>query len=103
MPDLAFGRLVQDGDIVCHPWILGELVLGGLSASRTKLLRALDFLPVTTHEETLLFVRHYRPRGIGWVDVNLLLSAIHAGASVLTLDGGLLANATIHGRATSPV
>lgn len=97
-PDPDFARLVADGEIVCHPWIFGELVLGGISDLAARNIAQLDFIPVATHEETMTFIRRYRPRGIGWVDVNLLLSAIQAGADLLTLDTALSENAELHGR-----
>lgn len=101
-PDPDFARLVADGEIVCHPWVFGELTLGGISALATRNISQLDFIPVATHEETLRFIRRYRPQGIGWVDVNLLVSAIQAGVDLLTLDTALSENAALHGRAARP-
>lgn len=102
LPDADFARLLTDGEIVCHPWVFGELVLGGISERTTRLIAQLDFLPVASHEETMTFIRRHRPQGIGWVDVNLLVSAIQSGADLLTLDAALADNAALHGRATRP-
>lgn len=97
VPDLDFARLVGEGEIVCHPWILGELLLGGLRPTIARELRRLEFLPVARHDEVIGFVERHHPQGVGWVDVNLLVSSLGAGARLWTLDGGLRANALKHG------
>ncbi len=48
--------------------------------------------------DVMAFIRRYRPTGIGWVDVNLLVSALDADATILTFDGELRRNAGLHGR-----
>jgi predicted nucleic acid-binding protein len=94
----GFARLMEDGEVVCHPWIFGELILGGITDSAARNIAQLDFIPVASQDEMIAFIRRHRPQGIGWVDVNLLVSAIAAGADVLTLDGALRENAALHGR-----
>jgi hypothetical protein len=96
-PDPAFARLVAEDEIVCHPWVIGELALGGLPRHRLAHLMKLESIPVAPYADTMQFIQRYRPRGIGWVDVNLLVSALAAGVTLLTTDEDLRRNAEIHG------
>ncbi|MDP2304681.1 MAG: hypothetical protein Q8P18_01470 [Pseudomonadota bacterium] len=99
VPDPAFARLVVDGDVVTHPWVVAELLLGGLSPPRLQMILEQPTLSITPYDEVMRFIRRHRPKGIGWVDVNLLVSALDAGASILTTDDGLRENAEQHGAA----
>lgn len=101
-PDADFARLVEDGEIVVHPWIVGEMALGGARPDILQAVMKLDQLPVAPYAEVMAFIRRYRPVGIGWVDVNLLVSALDAGADLLTFDNELHRNAELHGRAARP-
>lgn len=94
----AFARRMNADLIVCHPWIHGELLLGGLSPTIARDLLALDFLPVAPQPDVERFIRHYRPQGIGWVDVNLLVSCLNEGTTLWTHDKHLRASAEVHGR-----
>lgn len=82
--------LLNDGDVVCHPFIIGELSCGNLT-NRSEILSLLDSLPMVDqveHEEVLQFVESndLMGRGLGYVDVHLLASAVLCGASIWTLD-----------------
>jgi predicted nucleic acid-binding protein len=57
------------------------------------LLRALPTTPVARVDEALAFIerRALVGRGIGWVDVQLLASALLAGTRIWTLDRRLAA------------
>jgi hypothetical protein len=57
------------------------------------LLRALPTTPVASVDEALALVerRSLMGRGIGWVDVQLLASALLAGIRIWTLDRRLVA------------
>jgi hypothetical protein len=77
-----------------HPWILGELVLGGLgrrAASITADLRTLPAAPVVPERDVLELIDHHSlaGTGIGWVDAQLLASARLGGADLWTHDAGL--------------
>lgn len=98
-PDPAFARLVAEGDIVCHPWIVAELSLGGVRPRTLAALTDLRSLTLAPYPDVMSFIRRYQPKGIGWVDANLLVSALEAGADILTHDDGLRRNAELHGRA----
>lgn len=99
VPDPLFTDAVRERRIVCHPWILGELLLGGISPIAASRIQTLDFLPVVADETIYTFIRQYRPKGIGWVDVNLLVACIEAGVPLWTKDEDLHANAERYGRA----
>jgi predicted nucleic acid-binding protein len=83
--------LEEDGGVLVHPFVVGELVLGGLSAREEALLARLPAARVAAHEDVLAFVRARRltRRGIGWVDVHLLASALVAECPLWTLDAEL--------------
>lgn len=87
--------LLNDGDVVCHPFIIGELSCGNLT-NRSEILSLLHSLPMVDqveHEEVLQFVEinDLMGRGLGYIDVHLLASAVLFGASIWTLDRKLRA------------
>ena len=82
--------LLQEGRVSTHPFIIGELACGNL-ANRYEilsLLRALPSVQVAEHDEVLLFLekRGFTGRGMGWVDVHLLASAVLSKTPLWTLD-----------------
>jgi hypothetical protein len=89
--------LLEELEVLVHPFIEGELALGGLTR-RGQILEALRDLPratVARHEETLAFVERHRlsGAGIGWVDAHLLASAALDQARLWTRDQRLAAAA----------
>jgi len=52
-------------------------------------LAALPRCRVVPDDELLDFVRLHAPRGIGWVDAQLLVSALQERARIWTRDAGL--------------
>lgn len=103
-PNARLAALLGDGEVLWHPFVLGELILGNLRPDSEVPLLLLD-LPtavVAEHEEALTFVRrHELPgSGIGWVDLHLLCSAALSRARLWTLDSRLQAAAVrlgLHG------
>ena len=87
--------LDEDGAVLVHPFVLGELVLGGLSDGEQGLFDQLLGADLVAHEEVLALVRRRRlaRRGIGWVDTHLLASALTSGAELWTVDKDLSAAA----------
>jgi hypothetical protein len=81
--------------------VYGELALGGARPQTLSLLTEIHTLAVAPLPDVMAFVRRYRATGIGWVDVNLLVSALEAGADILTFDDDLRRNATLHGRSVA--
>ena len=80
--------------VLLHPWVLGELVLGGLGPRRYAViadLKRLPAAPLIPDEEVLelILVRRLSGRGVGWVDVHLLATALVAECGLWTFDGSL--------------
>ena len=85
--------LLTDGQIACHPFVIGELACGTLR-HRQEILEGLSSLPGLTlvdHHEALAFVDAHKlaGKGLGWVDVHLLAAALVSGAALWTLDRAL--------------
>lgn len=92
----TLGDLLETNEILLHPWVLGELVLGGLGPQREAViadLRRLPTAPCVPDDDVLELVvgRHLWGRGIGWVDVHLLASALVTGCRLWTFDRSLAA------------
>ena len=83
--------LDEDGVVLTHPFVIGELVLGGLSAREEAHFARLPSGAVVGHEEVLEFVRRRRltRRGIGWVDAHLLASTLASSAELWSIDADL--------------
>lgn len=82
--------LLEDEQVVCHPFIIGELACGALK-NRREILTLLATLPMATvaeHEEVLNLIesRALYARGIGWVDAHLIASALLTPIPLWTLD-----------------
>lgn len=82
--------LLEEGGVLCHPFVVGELTCGSL-ANRDRLLQLLSALPramVAEHEEVMRLVhdRRIHGRGLGWVDMHLLASSLLEGCTLWTLD-----------------
>lgn len=82
--------LLNDGRVVCHPFIIGELACGNLK-NRTEIFTLLNSLPMAKqaeHEEVLQFIESNRlmGTGLGYVDAHLLASAVLTGIPFWTLD-----------------
>jgi predicted nucleic acid-binding protein len=83
-------NLLNDGMVLCHPLILGELACGNLK-DRAVVLSFLQMLPMgieVEHEEVFAFIENNRlmGKGLGYIDVHLITSAILTGVPVWTLD-----------------
>lgn len=90
--DRAIGleALLNEGRVVCHPFIIGELACGNLKR-RSEILVLLHALPKTIigeHEEVIQFIENYTlmGKGLGYIELHLLVSAILTMVSLWTLD-----------------
>jgi predicted nucleic acid-binding protein len=89
--DEILGRLLADGRVLAHPFVIGELALGALRR-RDLILEALGDLPqasVATNQEVLGFIggQKLHGLGVGHVDAHLLASAkLTAGVALWTRD-----------------
>jgi predicted nucleic acid-binding protein len=106
--DDVLARLLDIGQVLMHPFIVGELALGSLH-QRDLILQTLQDLQqvdVATEQEVLHFIARQGlfGRGIGYVDAHLLASIkLTAGMSLWTRDKRLLAVAEQLGMAARPV
>jgi predicted nucleic acid-binding protein len=89
--DDALGHFLEAGQVLVHPFVIGELALGHLK-TRHVVLAALKNLPharLATDGEVLHFIdrRRLAGLGIGYIDAHLL-AAVHLtpGASLWTRD-----------------
>ena len=86
--DLEF--LLDEGKVLSHPFVIGELACGRLSrrAEILDLLRSLPQTAVAGHDEILRFIETHQLIGIGlgFIDVHLLASARLHDAPLWTLD-----------------
>jgi predicted nucleic acid-binding protein len=91
--------LDEDGAVLVHPFVLGEMTLGGLSIREEGLFGRLPSAGVVPHEDVLAFARRRRlmRRGIGWVDVHLLASTLTSSAVLWSMDADLKAAAAALG------
>ncbi len=93
--------LLQDNQVLTHPWVIGELACGMLK-NRAEILTLLQALPqseVAEYDEALTFLESKKlfDSGMGWVDVNLLASAQLTGCDLWTADVSLQrAASTLH-------
>ena len=83
-------NLLNDGKVLCHPLIVGELACGNLK-DRAVILSFLQLLPMSIeaeHDEVLSFIENNRlmGKGMGYADVHLITSAVLTGVSLWTLD-----------------
>ena len=99
-------ELLGDGEVLGHPFVLGELALGNLGR-RAEILRMLRRLPQAdsaSHREVLQFVDREAlfGRGIGYVDAHLLAAArLTTGTKLWTHDRRLQAVAAQLGLAAT--
>jgi predicted nucleic acid-binding protein len=87
--------LLGRDEVAGHELVYGELLIGD-RAGRTKLLAAYEEMlqaSMVPHSEMVAFVRSRRlsGRGVGWIDVHLLASAIVGQLQLWTADSRLLA------------
>ncbi len=88
LPRLA--TLLQEGEVMIHPWVIGELACGNLR-NRQQVLELLLGLPMATvasDTEVLLLIERERlmGRGLGYVDAHLLASARLSHCRLWTQD-----------------
>ncbi|MDD2742525.1 MAG: type II toxin-antitoxin system VapC family toxin [Rhodocyclaceae bacterium] len=106
--DEYLSALLNQGQVLVHPFVIGELALGNLQ-NRDAILGALQDLPqtpVATNGEALGFIQANTlfGMGIGYIDAHLLVAVrLAPGAMLWTRDKRLLAAATKLGLAESPV
>jgi hypothetical protein len=88
--DPQMAALLEEGEVVCHPLVIGELACGQLP-DRAGMLRHLNELPRTglaTHDEVMSLIETHRLMGIGigFIDAHLLASALIQDIPIWTRD-----------------
>lgn len=88
---LRLSDLLEDGQVLMHPSVLGELALGGLgpkSAAVIDDLMRLPTAPEIPNSEVLALIldRRLAGNGIGWVDAHLVASALVGACNLWTAD-----------------
>lgn len=97
--DPTLERLLDDGLVLAHPFVIGEIALGRLRqrAVVIELLLDLPMADAVTDDELLAFVERHElfGHGIGLVDAHLLASVrLTFDVTLWTRDKRLLAVAT---------
>jgi len=95
--DPRLAALLQEAEVACHPFVIGELACGNIKNRKRilSLLEALPATPVIMQEEFLHFVAAHglAGKGLGFVDVHLLASARLVRMPMWTDDKRLRATA----------
>ena len=83
-------QLLEQGLVACHPFIIGEIACGGIK-NRSEIISLLNDLPSTDildHSEIMEFIenRKIMNKGIGYIDVHLLGSALVSETPLWTFD-----------------
>ena len=86
----VLAELLNNGEVVCHPFIIGELACGNLK-NRTEILELLQLLPEippAEHKEVMYFIERNRlmGKGLGYIDVHLAAAAALSEVPIWTLD-----------------
>ena len=89
--NLELVDLLERGQVLVHPFVVGEIACGSLSdrEAALELLRQLPAEAVADPDEALGFIelRGFHGEGIGYVDLHLLASAaLTAGSTLWTRD-----------------
>jgi len=92
----ALAAALEQGAVLTHPFVVGELACGNLKNRREvlRLLGELPGAPMATDTEALDFIerRALMGRGIGYIDIHLLASvALAEPARLWTRDKRLAA------------
>lgn len=89
--NLELVDLLERGQVLVHPFVVGEIACGSLSdrEAALELLRQLPAVAVADPDEALGFIelRGFHGKGIGYVDLHLLASAaLTAGSTLWTRE-----------------
>ncbi len=103
---LELDKLLSLDEVSGHELVYGELLIGD-RGGRKNLLAAYGLMhqaSTVSHGEVVAFVRNWdlHGRGVGWIDVHLLASAIVGRLDLWTADPRLAALAKEFGVAYEP-
>jgi predicted nucleic acid-binding protein len=88
--DVGLEKLLNDGKVVCHPFIVGELACGNLK-NRHEILIYLQSLPMAIlaeDGEVLKFIENHQlmGKGLGYIYVHLIAAAVLTDVPLWTFD-----------------
>ncbi len=97
--NIGLERLLSDSSVVCHPFVIGELACGNLK-NREAILSLMQTLPAAIKAEdkdVMTFIERYSlmGKGLGYIDMHLLASALLSNLPLWTLDKRLNETATM--------
>jgi predicted nucleic acid-binding protein len=97
-PQKELAALIAQGQIALHPYVFGELALGGFPSNGPVVDEMMELVraPIASAPETLAFIAWagLSGTGVGYVDTHLLVSArLLVGGTLLTSDKRLYAQA----------
>jgi predicted nucleic acid-binding protein len=88
-------KLLARDEVAAHDLVFGELLVGDRGGRRTLLnaYEGIHTVGTVPHREVIEFVRNRKlhGRGIGWIDVHLLASALVNQLHLWTADSSLQA------------
>lgn len=83
-------RYLLDGLVLMHPYVSGELACGNLRDRKSTLadLNALPVSELASDADVLELIENRKlwGRGLGWIDMHLLASAILSECQLWTFD-----------------
>jgi predicted nucleic acid-binding protein len=82
--------LLNNGQVLCHPLVVGELACGNLKqrSEILSLLRALPSAVVAEHNEVIDLIENKRlmGKGLGFIDMHLIASVLMSRVNLWTFD-----------------
>jgi len=85
-----FEELLNKGLVFCHPFIVGELACENIKNRNEilSLLKALPMASIVEHDEVLTFIedKNLARKGLGYIDIHILASAMLSGYAIWSLD-----------------
>jgi predicted nucleic acid-binding protein len=89
-PEPELVHALEDGTLLIHEAVIGELVVGRIPKPKSTLndLLHLPFAPVVPFKDLLVLVmkRNLISKGLSWIDIQLIGSALAADAELSTYD-----------------
>jgi predicted nucleic acid-binding protein len=88
--NIGLEALLNDGQVVCHSFIIGELACGNLK-NRSEIISLLHDLPMASgaeDDEVIQFIEDHKlmGKGLGYIDIHLLMSALLTRIPLWTID-----------------
>ena len=82
---------LNQGDVVMHDYVVGEMALGGLSQAKLAMFSRMRRCHCASHDEVMHLIaeRNLVGRGLGYVDSHLLAAALIDRLQLWTLERAL--------------